>query len=501
MDDLLLIGTRFRQNEACKYTLDDFETNYGCHMGILGPERSFWELDERQIGVSLNKAIGVQISGTQKRHPQTSLKQSILARWKLAPQTANPAVLNQYLGVEISHCTGNARRIPIKHLLLMPPVWKLLGLQFPGWTETPWGEDFVVALLSEDGKSIFDVWTKFASFRIQMAALVSYVLELLDKTGSRGSGLVAAFLNNRQESSVTFQRMGNEWSCLLSDSHLTATYAAINSVCIECHTPDHSTAVCGGLQAYTVLDTRIAVDETRAPVRPLESRSLFRRRPEIPRPPEMPQLLGPSKIPDRIKIDPHGQVLKTVDRPGQDALLMVTGSSASTAGAHVLSSLRESAVHSGIEVRDLALKGGKQYKVFLRASTKSCGGMRMPRVHANAVTTQPTAINDEDPELSYAIELDWLLNSSNSSDPSQSEDKAQLPFRGHGSPRVSCESNFMPRATHMGRSVAARVSEVTAQDEESDGTAITPNTDSVTCLLSDIARLYPGVDRGDLSRF
>jgi hypothetical protein len=159
MNDLLLIGTRFRINENCKYTLDHFEEDYGHSMGVLGAEHSVWEheLDSRSGSFTIAKIVGVQVSGTQKRRPETTLKQSTLAKWKTNPERSNPEILNQYLGIEISHCTGNATRVRIKDLLLLPPVRSMLELMFPGWSRLQLGRLFLSALESSDPTAIRDV--------------------------------------------------------------------------------------------------------------------------------------------------------------------------------------------------------------------------------------------------------------------------------------------------------------------------------------------------------
>lgn len=344
-DDLLLIGTRFRDNQDCKYTLDQFETDYGHEMGVLGGEPSVWEsgLDSRSGSLSFSKIFGVSASGTQKRRPQTSLKQLILARWKTAPQTANPGILNQYLGVEISHCTGNAQRVRIKDLLLMSTIRSLLELHFPQWSSLSWGGTFLAALQSNDPEAVFNVWVTYQANRSAMAALVCCVLEILDKTGRRENGLATAFLNNRQECSITFDDHLNDWSSLLRDSHLMATYAIINDVCIECHTPDHSTATCNGEAAYTVLGTRLG--------------------------------LATEVTPELVKVQPHGQLCRTLERLDLKTLRMMPVSSAAIVGAY----LSSKPIASGLEIRDVTTKARQQYKIFLRASNTSYGGMKIAR--------------------------------------------------------------------------------------------------------------------------
>jgi hypothetical protein len=346
-DDLLLIGTRLRENRYCSYSLNDFERDYGHEMGVLGSEDSRWEPDSRSVGLSFSHIIGIAVQGTVKKRPQTSLKQLIIDKWTNNPRRANPGVLNQLLGVEISHCTGNARRVRIKDLILMDTVRSVLERQYPGWSTSTWGAAFLGALKSTDDDAVFDVWQRHYDKRPDMADLVCGVLELLDKTGRGRNGFTAGFLNNQRERCVIFDYRRNDWSCILQDSPLTAVYAVINGKCFECHTPDHSTSTCGRKIAYTVLETQLGVEN--------------------------------SGLIDRVKVKPHGQVLEvlnSVEDPSSRALLMTP---ASTIRTYLLLVPLVNASVSAVEVRDPAARGRWKYNVFLRASNTSHNGMIIPR--------------------------------------------------------------------------------------------------------------------------
>lgn len=259
--DLLLIGAVFRQNSNCHYTLGDYEAEYGNSMGILGTTPSYWKADSRGLSLGLSKVVGVTVSGTQKLIPQTSLKQHILDKWTNNATRANSGVLNQSLGVEISNCTGNARRIPIKSMMLLQAVSPLLERQIPQWTRSLWGSSFLAALGdTENPKAVYDVWMKFPENRIQMAELVCCALEVLNSTGLGESDFLAGFLHDGQESSVSLDYKRNHWARLLEDSHLTAVYAVINEVCLECQLPNHSAMTCTSSDAYTVLQTEVRFD-------------------------------------------------------------------------------------------------------------------------------------------------------------------------------------------------------------------------------------------------
>lgn len=260
-DDLLLIGAGFRENLGCQRTLSQLTDNVSSELTILGTSPSVWRMENRSVAVGLSRYLGITISGTQKLIPQTTRKQHILDKWSANPARANPSVLNQALGVEISHCTGNARRISLRELIATNPIWSVLERQLPEWTQKQWGAQLAAALLSTEEEDIFRVWKDHVSHRPEMAEMVCCVLELLDYTGwdESRSFHSAVFIDN-QEFALNIPAAINDWLVTLHDTHLTAAYVMTNEVCLECEAPDHSTSSCQSLRAFTVLQTRLATN-------------------------------------------------------------------------------------------------------------------------------------------------------------------------------------------------------------------------------------------------
>lgn len=62
----------------------------------------------------------------------------------------------------------------------------------------------------QDPQAILDVWVRYKDKRLEMAAIVCWLLESLDMTGKREDGFVAAFFNNHSEHSVTFETSRND---------------------------------------------------------------------------------------------------------------------------------------------------------------------------------------------------------------------------------------------------------------------------------------------------
>lgn len=282
--DKLLIGAELTIKRSCDYTLQEFEMNYGSQICDLGPRASSWKFDGGAVAlqVAAPKIITIQLEGTFKKIPETTVKQSIWQKWKFKPERANPEVLNNYYGVEMSHCTGNVRRVPLKVLLLATPVQELLERQIPGWQHSPWGLAFINALQADDSSdAILEFWNSNVMARPPVGQLVSTVLEVLESTGTSGLGFRAALLYHNREQGVDIDLGNNEWASLLKDSIRMATYALVNSVCLECRRPDHTTSICGDERRHTVLQTSL-------------------------------ELTKGDSLSDRVQIEPHSQTYKKI---------------------------------------------------------------------------------------------------------------------------------------------------------------------------------------------
>lgn len=256
---LLLIGARFRENRNCQYTRSAFIDDVGSKMSILGTKESVWKTDSRSVAIGLSKYVGFAVTGTQKLIPQTTLKQHILDKWTTMPSRSNPGILNQYLGVETSHCTGNARRISLKELLISDPIWQILDRHTPNWDQTSWGSALSAALHSAETDAIFRVWREYAANRSEIAELVCYALDLLDGTGWDEQGKFhSAFIFDNAEYAVSIPPKLNSWVEALKDTNSTGAYVITNEICMECEVPNHTTSTCADPQSLTVLETQLA---------------------------------------------------------------------------------------------------------------------------------------------------------------------------------------------------------------------------------------------------
>lgn len=347
LDDKLLIGTEITIKHSCTFTLKEYEMNFGDMIRESGPKPSTWRFDgvTAALQIAAPKVVTFQIEGQSKKIPEKTVKEDAWHKWYSRPEDANPGLLNNYYGVEISHCTGNARRVPLKHILLMDPVYELLERQIPGWTITSWGLDFKKALQTESNGAVFEFWRKHVDARPLAGRLVFSVLDALEQTGTTGSGLQAAFLHQNGEKIVKIETKNNDWAGLLKDSYLTAAYAVVNNVCLEYKRPDHTTSVCLDDRRYSVLQTEIGIQRG----------SIFE---------------------GRVEIEPHRQKLKVVDKrsEAQPAPLLLTPEGGLERTLQLLNqrALARELLHHN-------LCHPRHYKVILRSSRLSFGGMQYPR--------------------------------------------------------------------------------------------------------------------------
>jgi hypothetical protein len=309
--------------------------------------------------------LGVTVSGSQKKIPETPLKQKILDKWQSNPERRNPHVLNQLLGVEVSHCTGNARRIPLKTLLTLKPMTLALEQQFPGWKTKPWGPRFWSAIsANEDLESaIIVVWTSLESHRAEMAQLICFALDLLSPTGREDSKVRVAFLHNGQESSLDLHLPMNTWGLLLKDTPHTASFVMVNEKCLLCQVPNHSASTCSRSSnetGQTTLQSRLTVDSSQEDW-------------------------------NRVLVKSVGERFRKVD-VGTNHLVLLTAETS----LERLNIFNRGTSVNGIEIRNGGFQWGDKTAVYVQASLPSHGGLPRARTAVAApIRTAPAQTTRE----------------------------------------------------------------------------------------------------------
>ncbi|KAM7216361.1 hypothetical protein V8F06_008283, partial [Rhypophila decipiens] len=377
-DDLLLIEDIMVEKDRCGYTLDGYEKDYGGGLNDLGTRDSSWRWDNRGMSLGISKIFGVTVAGTQKRIPETTLKETILNKWLNNPERRNPHVLNQYLGVEISHCSGNARRIAVRAILTLTPMIQSLDRQFPDWRKTPWGVAFWSAISGNDDSAIERVWQQFEKNRPQMGQIAAFALDVLGPTGleESRSRFSVGYLHHGQELSVDLEIGLNTWALLLKDNPSSASFAMVSDRCRLCNVPNHSSATCSessrsDKNRRTTLQTRLADQSTH---KLSKSWTFASRKPVTFRSP----ISLKTKNWQVVNVKPVGHRLRRVKSIDLGTAYGVVVRPETMFGSFLAFKVAE-----GFEPRNPLEPDGDHVVIYIQASKPSYGGMANPRTESN----------------------------------------------------------------------------------------------------------------------
>lgn len=342
---LLSIGGALKKNNECHYTLDQYEDDYGLSMGQLGTMSPYWATDARTSGFSAGQYFNVTGSVTQKKLPGITLKEHILNSFSQDPVNADIEVLNKFIGVEVSHCTGNARRVRMKEVFRLERVRERLSYYYPDWELTDWGAAFSAALRNQSLNALWDLWTQDRDMRQPIGELVCHLLKLLCKTGQQDHCLVAAYFGPRDERHQEINIRGNEWAKCLRDSDKVATFAVVGDACLKYATRNNLGGLCQPTCTETMYETRISFNGD------LPSQS------------------------DYIKLEPLGLVFR-VEKVKRNRIMVLVPTDAQFV-LRMLHPLTKSAME--VIARIGTRRSRKEFYALIKASTESYGGMTEPR--------------------------------------------------------------------------------------------------------------------------
>lgn len=112
LETRMTIGSLVTENQACSFPENDWRGR--CRLMDLGTCPSSWRPKERRLGGQVGPdQLAFKAHSTWVQDPEKTLKQNVLkqkAVWIVS-------YLSRYLGVQVSCCTGVARRVSLQHLL------------------------------------------------------------------------------------------------------------------------------------------------------------------------------------------------------------------------------------------------------------------------------------------------------------------------------------------------------------------------------------------------
>ena len=151
-------------------------------METLGADESYWERSEAQVGLQGGQYVIAQFNMTWVKRPGTTLKHIHLRL------DINLPFLQSDWGLQISYCTGVARRVSLCELLadITPILIEELLQQPPGWDILRRNHNIIDALKGSNFKVWFD--RLIPELQSDVLRIVRCVLLILQDTGIDQSG-------------------------------------------------------------------------------------------------------------------------------------------------------------------------------------------------------------------------------------------------------------------------------------------------------------------------
>lgn len=253
VEEHIRIGGFVTLNDSCAIDEDQSWRSSAPAFEILGVRDNIWRHDESQFGGQVGQYALLQYNRTKHKIPGTTLKTVILRSIRSKAHFARYN-LDDLWGVQVSFCTGVARRVPLR--ILMADLMPIVTQTMPRGREM-WGQLHQHKV--EEAFRSDSVFTWLENLEPDLGnfidILMREVLLTLESTGvdEEEHELTVAWVLQRppyQCFRVSCSDKKNSWMRVLTDSGDCATFAYIVTQCLEtptikCRGPSpnwHSTA-------------------------------------------------------------------------------------------------------------------------------------------------------------------------------------------------------------------------------------------------------------------
>jgi len=206
-------------------------------VSALGTTPGGWEMDQFQLGINGGQTVTIGMLGVWKRIPSRTLKTVMMEIWR---GEGSLRLLVGRWGLEISPCTGNARRVLLYSLLghkgVISYIDSCLGQEWGGFRA-----DIVAALASE--KTEFETFYKTVDGNQRDWALkaLGKGLSILSQTGVDKKGKeITAWLPSHEgcvPTALTITADRSPWVGMLRESESCAVFAATVPFCLQLDIP------------------------------------------------------------------------------------------------------------------------------------------------------------------------------------------------------------------------------------------------------------------------
>lgn len=207
---------------------------------------------------------GFQVGGqkTWKRRTGVTLKDAIIEEWKYDSSTGrNPAVIEHWIGVEISFCSGNARRRRLKDILASRTMNNWLESCKTNPTPFPCEKLFHESLHSPDPRAFRKLYIQHREWRQDLGQLISWCLEGLRNSKIDAEGNLHVLWMPAPEKRVLVKMKEKEhgWAGFLADSRDHCCLPVMSGKCLS---SDYKYASRCQMRSPTITDSGYSVLET-----------------------------------------------------------------------------------------------------------------------------------------------------------------------------------------------------------------------------------------------
>lgn len=229
----ILIGAPVTNN-GCTLKEEDArrEAKAAGLLSLVHVLKPFWFKDQVQAGLQGGQYVNLTAGVVWKRSPGRSLKEAVLDGYAL---NKSLHFLNDLSGLQFSICTGLARRIPLRELLVESPLFDILdhaGIQ--AWDSIK--ENVRELFKAPISHEILRDQCRFPRETLHEACRI--LLGHLQPTGVGMDGQLRILWPTSDEPGYCFvadpeRHPHFQWCHMIRDSEWCATFAAMTTMCIE----------------------------------------------------------------------------------------------------------------------------------------------------------------------------------------------------------------------------------------------------------------------------
>lgn len=237
-NDTILIGAtvRLAANSRCRLSTTQ-------EMLILRNSGALSEPGTTRNGRILSsEVVQVQVGGPygnlglqrQYKRRGRTLKQCLIEDWKLRPLKRHLGYLEFKLGLEVSTCTHNARRIALIKLFGTQTMLNHLWHGPLQWSSIDCEEQFYSALQDPDHTAFRRLYNSNPGWQTDLGNAIEYCLIALEDTGKNEKDLELFWApDNEPGQKVSLKPSELSWICFLAENEASGTLAVLEDRCLE----------------------------------------------------------------------------------------------------------------------------------------------------------------------------------------------------------------------------------------------------------------------------